>query len=753
MGDHAPLSTQVDTTRAAGLDLPAVRAETLVLWVATAAIFSGACLLFLLEPMVGKLLLPLAGGTPAVWTTAMLFFQVVLLLGYGYAHLVSRLGWRVQLCLHVGLLALVGFGLPIGVPAGWIPPGGDRVIFWLLGLLTLVVGLPFFALSSASPLLQRWFSRSGHAQAADPYFLYRASNLGSVGALVAYPLLIEARLGLRAQAWWWAVGYGVFGLLVAAVAVLVLRRGGHREPLPLPPGGRELPDQRRGLRAWRWLLLAAVPSVWMLALTSYLTTTVLPMPLLWVVPLAIYLLTFAIVFSPRPIVRQRWMDRALPYLVIPLAGTMAFRANGPAWFLFALHLAAFTVGALALHGRLAAARPQARRLTEFYFWVALGGAAGGVLAAIVAPLLFNGYWEYPLAICAGLVLAAARGLGSRRQVALDLALPAALAVLGVGLAWILGPTGGGLSLLEFLRLSVLFTIPALVCFSFLRRPIRFGLGLAAIFVIAYSPLLEPQPVLFSTRDFFGVHRVVDDRAAGRHVLLDGRVVHGSQNQDPRLRDLPTTYYAPSGPAGQLFLATAPARVAVIGLGAGTLACYARPGQSWTFYEIDPAVIRIAEDPRLFTYLSGCAPAATQIVEGDGRLQIARAPAAAFDLIVLDAFGSDNVPAHLLTLEAIQLYFQKLAPGGRLLVNISNQYVDLRPVFAGEAAAAGLTCYGRIDGSVSAQQAAEGKLISSWVVLGRDAPALAGWAVVPVDPSLPLWTDDFSNLLRVTRLLQ
>jgi hypothetical protein len=488
----------------------------------------------------------------------------------------------------------------------------------------------------------------------------------------------------------------------------------------------------------------------MLALTSYLTTTVLPMPLLWVVPLAIYLLTFAIVFSPRPLVRPGWMDRVLPYLVLPLAGTMAFKANGPIWLLFSLHLAAFAAGALALHGRLAAERPAPARLTEFYFWVALGGAAGGLLAAIVAPLLFRGYWEYPLAISAGLVLLAA-SRGTRRQAALDVALPALLAAGTLVLAWAVGPATGGLTPGGFLKLTVLFTIPALVCFSFVRRPVRFGLGVGAIFLVAYSPLLDAQPVLFVARDFFGVHTVVDDRAGGRHLLLDGRVVHGSQNLDPRLRLLPTTYYSPSGPAGDFFQSTGARRVAVIGLGAGTLACYARAGQSWTFYEIDPAVIRIAMDPRLFSFLSSCAPPGTSLVEGDGRLQIARAPDASFDVIVLDAFGSDNVPAHLLTREAIELYFRKLAPGGSLLVNISNQYVDLRPVFAREAEAAGLSCYGRVDHSVTEQQAAQGKLVSSWVVLAAGPPPPAGWDLVPVDPSIPLWTDDFTNVLRVTRL--
>jgi spermidine synthase len=716
-----------------------------VLWVSTAAIFCGACLLFVVEPMVGKLLLPLAGGTPAVWTTAMLFFQVVLLLGYTYAHLVTRLGARVQLAVHLLLLAAVLAVLPIAIPAGWAPPSGWTVMFWLLALLAVVVGLPFFALSSGSPLLQRWFSRSGHVQAADPYFLYRASNLGSVGTLLAYPLLIEAHLGLRAQAWWWAVGYVVFVVLALLTGMLVLRSAPIR---PTPT----LPALRGGGSVLRWVALAAVPSTWMLALTSYLTTTVLPMPLLWVVPLAIYLLTFAIVFSPRPLVRPGWMDRVLPYLVLPLAGTMAFKANGPVWLLFSLHLAAFATGALALHGRLAAARPGPARLTEFYFWVALGGAAGGLLAAIVAPLFFRGYWEYPLAISAGLVLLAV-SRGTRRQAVLDVTLPVLLAAAALLMAWAAGPATGGLTLGGFLKLTVLFTIPALVCFSFVRRPVRFGLGVGAIFLVSYSPLLDPQPVLFVARDFFGVHTVVNDASAGRHLLLDGRVTHGSQNQDPRLRLLPTTYYSPSGPAGEFFEAGGARRVAVIGLGAGTLACYAEPGQSWTFYEIDPAVIQIAQDPRLFSFLSSCAPPGTSVVEGDGRLQIARAPDASFDVIVLDAFGSDNVPAHLLTREAIALYFRKLAPGGSLLANISNQYVNLRPIFADEAAAAGLSCYGRIDTSVTPQQAAEGKVISSWVLVGREPPRLAGWEPVPVDPTIPLWTDDFTNLLRVTRLAQ
>ena len=741
------------------------RAGAPTLWAFTAVIFCAAGLLFLVEPMVSKLLLPLAGGTPAVWTTSVLFFQAVLLLGYTYAHLLARLGLRAQLAVHACVLAVAAVALPITIPHGWSPPGAGGLVYWLLAVLAIAVGLPFFSLSSASPLLQHWFSRTGHRQAPDPYFLYRASNVGSMGALLAYPVLVEARLGLHQQTLLWSAGYVAFAVLALLAGVLALRRDAGKRVLQQVAAP---PEPISNLRRARWVALAAVPSTWMLAVTSHLTTTVLPMPLLWVIPLAIYLLSFAIVFSPRPILKPRWMARALPFLVLPLAGTLAFRANGPLWLLFPLHLAAFGAGALALHGRLASDRPAASRLTEFYFWVALGGVTGGLLAAVVAPLVFPGYWEYPLAIAAGMALLATTGMTNRRSGLLDLALPAALGVAGLGLAWLLGPYGpvfggrglAGLSLIGFLRLSLLFTVPAVICFSFRNRPLRFGLGLAAVFAVSASPLLDTQPVLSVTRDFFGVHQVVDDRAAGRHLLMDGRVVHGSQNLDVRLRDLPTTYYSPSGPAGDFFKTqgsrSGVARVGLIGLGAGSLACYATPGQSWTFYEIDPAVVRFAEDPALFSYLHDCLPGIPDVVLGDGRLELARARSGSYDVLVLDAFGSDNVPAHLLTSEAIRLYFDKLAPGGALLVNVSNQYVDLRPIFANEAAANGLVCYGRVDTEVTDGQAREGKVISSWVVLARSTPDLAGlssapgWGPVPTAPGIPLWTDDYTNVLRVTR---
>jgi hypothetical protein len=741
----------------------------LILWSFSAAIFVAAGLLFLVEPMVGKLMLPIAGGTPAVWTTSVLFFQVALLCGYGYAHLVSRLRPRFQAGVHLLVVAAALLALPIAIPGGVDPPSGDQLVFWVLGLLVVVVGLPFFALSSASPLLQHWFSLTGHRQAPDPYFLYRASNLASVAALLAYPFLVESQFGLRRQASLWAIGYGVFLALLAGVALWVVRRPLKTGTVATEAGTQAAAPPLSPLRRLRWVAIAATPATWMLAVTSYLTTTVLPLPLLWVVPLALYLLTFAIAFSPRPLIPPAWAVRALPFLVLPLAGTLAFHANGPLWLLFPLHLLAFSCGALALHGRLAADRPPAARLTEFYFWVALGGVAGGTLAAIVAPLLFHGYWEYPIAITAGVVLLAGGVAGTRRQQRLDFALPAALAAGTLVIAWLIGPTGpvfggqtlAGLSLFGFLRLSLLFTVPAVIAFSFVRRPVRFGLAMGGIFLVSLTPFLDNDPVLWASRDFFGVHRVVDDRAANRHVLLDGNVIHGSQNQVAALRDLQTTYFSPSGPAGDFFSAGSPTggrkRVAVIGLGAGTLACYARPDEQWTFYEIVPAVIQIAEDPRLFTYLSDCLPGSPKVVAGDGRLQIVHAPDASYDAIVLDAFGSDNVPAHLLTREAIELYFRKLAPGGSLLVNVSNIYVNLRPIFANEAAALGFVCYGRIDTTVTSTQVAQGKVESSWVAIARtrddlmQLPVTYGWAPVPTDSSIPLWTDDFTDVARVTRL--
>ena len=747
-----------------------------VLAVFTICLFASAFLLFLVEPMVAKMVLPLVGGTSAVWATSVLFFQTVLLIGYGYSHwLAMRLEWRWQALLH-GLLLLVPLlVLPIHLIPDWNPPTTGSPALWLVLLLSVTVGLPFLVLSTTSPLIQHWFSRTGHAHAQDPYFLYRASNLGSALGLLSYPALIEPHFGLHAQADLWRDGYVAFLVLsvlcLGAVAWSRSLRVNAPSPTPALPltgdGGASITWRRR----LRWVLLAAVPSTWMLAVTSYFTTVIRPIPLLWVIPLALYLFSFAIVFARRPLISRYWLNRLFPFYALPLLGMVLLGGGGILWLLAVLHFGAFFLGALLCHGELAADRPSAAHLTEFYWWLAVGGATGGLLTALVAPLVFNDFFEYPLAIIGAALLrpALALGGGNRSRLA-DLWLPggmlAGLLVVvglmsGTGLLGKLNqvPLTSGTTASDLLRVLVVFAVPAAISAAFSWRPIRFGLATAAMLLLALVPL-GSQPVIFQQRDFYGVHKVVSDPAATRHALIDGGTIHGLQLLGPQTRDLPTAYYSRSGPVGDLFAAEQPVdaswSVAVIGLGAGAMACYAQPQQTWTFYEIDPVVAQIARDPSLFTYLRDCTPSAG-IVLGDGRLTMAKAPNHSYDLIVLDAFGSDSVPVHLVTREAIQMYLSKLRPGGTILFNISNKYVNLAAVLAGEASNLSLVGFQRTDTEVTAAQSAVGKYPSAWLVLAPapenlgNIPADPAWRALRSDPNDPVWTDDFSDVLSVTRL--
>jgi hypothetical protein len=745
-----------------------------VLAVFTICLFASAFLLFLVEPMVAKMVLPLVGGTSAVWATSVLFFQTVLLIGYGYSHwLAMRLQWRWQALLHGLLLLTPLLVLPIHLIPGWNPPTTGSPALWLVLLLSVTVGLPFLVLSTTSPLIQHWFSRTGHAHAQDPYFLYRASNLGSALGLLSYPALIEPHLGLHAQADLWRAGYLAFIVLSALClgAVAWSRSLGVSVPSPTPTlplaGEGEITLRRRV----RWILLAAVPSTWMLAVTSYFTTVIRPIPLLWVIPLALYLFSFAIVFARRPLISRYWLNRLFPFYALPLLGMVLLGGGGPFWLLAVLHFGAFFLGALLCHGELAADRPSAAHLTEFYWWLAVGGATGGLLTALVAPLVFNDFFEYPLAIIGAALLRPALALGGGRRSRLaDYWLPGAMLaglLLVVGVMSVSGVLGRLNQIVfpnattgsDLVRILVVFAIPAAVSAAFSWRPVRFGLAALAMLLLALLPL-GSQSVIFQQRDFYGVHKVVSDPAGTRHVLIDGGTIHGLQLMDPLRRDLPASYYSSSGPVGDLFATEQPVdaswRVAVIGLGAGAMACYAQPQQTWTFYEIDPVVAHVARDPSLFTFLRDCTPRAG-IVLGDGRLTIARAPDHSYDLIVLDAFGSDSVPVHLITREAIQLYLSKLRPGGVLLFNISNKYVDLASVLAGEAANLSLVGYQRTDTGVTTEQAAADKFPSAWLVMAPLAENLGGipgqpdWRALHANPQLPVWTDDFSDVLTVTLL--
>lgn len=740
------------------------------------AIFMSALLLFIVEPLFARMILPLLGGSPSVWNTAVVFYQAMLLFGYIYAHAATRwLGVRRQAALHIVLLLLPLLVLPIGIPAGWIPPTQTNPTAWLLALLLVAVGLPFFVVSASSPLLQTWFASTRHRAAADPYFLYAASNVGSMLALLAYPLLIEPSLGLREQSWIWTGGYVLLAVLLGACALLVRRVPAADSAQPAIAalvGGARLSLRRR----MRWALLAFVPSSLMLSVTTYLSTSIAPIPLLWIIPLALYLLTFILVFMSRPILPHTLMLRALPIVILPLIVTLAAQATQPIWLLIGLHLVVFFVAAMVCHGAIARDRPAPAHLTEFYLWMSVGGVLGGLFNALLAPLLFTTVVEYPLVLVLACLLLESdvQGGAAKRSAAdqaardirrsplvarrwlLDLGLPVAIGALVAGA--ILGARMIGASNSPVVY-GLLFGVPSLICFSFSRRPLRFGLAIGAILLASTLYTSDQGQVLHAERSFFGLHRVLLDATGRFHTLAHGSTRHGMQNLDPVLRDQPLTYYTRTGPIGQvladLSARRAGARVAVIGLGAGSLACYKQPDQQWTFYEIDPSVVRIARNPHYFTYLQDCAPD-SDILLGDARLSLVSAPDRVYDLIVLDAYSSDSIPVHLLTREALVLYERQLAPGGVLAFHISNLYLDLKPALGNLAADAGMAGIVRDDLVLDAEQQASGKSASQWAIMGRlasDLGALAGdprWQPLATQPGTPVWTDDYSSILSVFR---
>lgn len=720
-----------------------------------ATILLSAALLFLVELMIGKMLLPVFGGAPAVWITCMVFFQAALLAGYAMAHAGSRyLGARRHAALHLVLVALPLAMLPLAIDARapWLrdlPPA-----LAVVALLVGSVGLPFLVLSTTSPLLQRWFADA--RRDADPYALYAASNLGSLIGLAAYPAIIEPAIGLSQQAAVWSAGYIALALLLLTSALLLWRS---RAETPIPDSTAAPPEEAPALRRrLRWLALAAVPSSHMLGVTSYLTTDIAPIPLLWVIPLALYLLTFVFVFSPKSPIPHRVAVRALPFFAAVAALLLFAEANRPLWLVVPVHLGAFFFGAMVCHGELARDRPSPARLTEFYLWLSAGGVAGGLFNAVVAPLAFNGLAEYPLILVAVCLLRRVEGAPPFHRVR-DLGWPIGIgaATLALVLLWeSLGYEPDRVSIF------VLFCVPILLTYRNLRFPIRFALCLAAIFAAAsfYSGT-HGTPIL-AQRSFFGALRVTLDRD-GLHRLVHGGTVHGRQHSGELLAREPIDYFARTGPVGQVYDLVSADRpegaIAVVGLGVGEVAAYALPAQTWTFYEIDPLVARIATDPRYFTYLRDAFPdpARHSIRLGDARLEMESAPAGGYDLIVLDAFSSDAIPMHLITREALALYVSKLAPDGVLAFHVSNNFVDLEPVLGNLAANAKLDALAREDSALTSADRALGKLPSRWVAMSPDASRLeplraSNWRPAPRSASLGIWTDDHSNLLRVLRFL-
>lgn len=725
------------------------------------ATFVGAFLTFLLELLVAQMILPFFGGTPSVWNTCVLFFQATLLAGYGYSHLLGAgAGWRKRVILHVVLMGIPLAVLPIRIGADWAPPAGVVPVFWQTWMLLATVGLPFFAVSATTPLVQRWLSRTPHPSGRDPYHLYAASNLGSLLALLAYPLVIEPAFDLSEVSRLWTAGYVVLLVLIGACGASAML-GRREEHKPAREQGGEAATTA-GTR-WRWLALAFVPSSLMLSVTTHLSTDVASAPLLWVLPLALYLLTYVLAFARRRLFRVAALERSVPLVVLLLAIVLVTEGlEPPPWLLFPLHLGALFSISLACHGQMADLRPPVSRLTEYYFWMALGGLAGGVFNAVIAPALFNGIVEYPVVlVLACLLRRPPHGAGNALPSSIpeflrrDAAPAAALGLAVLGLVYVapgvgLGPGPGALGLTV--------GVPVVACYLMLRRPMRFALALGALFLAGSWGMSSQHNVLFAIRTYYGVHRVRGDSKSMR--LYHGPTLHGIQSTDPASRGEPLAYYHRSGPVGSLFrvleaLNRSPTRVAVLGAGVASLAAYGRVGQEWTFYEIDPTVIRLAKDSRYFTFWKDSA-ARLRDVLGDARLSLARETGERYDLVVLDAFSSDAVPVHLLTREAFRLYRAKLADHGVIAVHISNRFLDLEQVVGGVASDAGLKGTSWADLVLSAAHRDAGKFPSHWVVLSDDPQLIAalrasgGWGPLGTPGRQVLWTDGFSNLIRVFR---
>jgi hypothetical protein len=916
-------------------------------------LFISATLLFLVQPMIGKMLLPMLGGTPAVWNTCMVFFQALLLAGYAYAHATTGvLGVRRQALLHLGVLLVPFLTLSLTINRGLLDYGEGSPIPGLLLVLVLSVGLPFFVVSCSAPLLQMWFAGTGHPAARDPYFLYGASNLGSMLALVSYPAVIEPWLVLTDQRRLWQIGYVV---LVVAIALCALSLW--RSPNP-DKKEEEMADGKGGLpapfsdsvslsRQLRWIALAFVPSSLMLGATTYMTTDIAAIPLLWVLPLGLYLLSFILVFSRLPAVVHRFMVTVLPFLVLLLVFLMLSEFPLRIWWKIVVHLLVLFVAAMVCHGELARDRPSTRHLTGFYLCMSVGGVLGGLFNALAAPMIFNGIVEYPLALVLACILMPALdtprakeedfadvkktpvtptrrsslipgalliGLYAGAGVALlipalgrsdlnfngmsggnglwlvvavagcvalsrvyrrgprddrsarwlDLALPAALGLLAIGLnlglrittmhrglehlfwpvynhlpRWVPAQLATFLepSSTNFLILFI-YVLPVVLCAFFLDRPLRFGLGIAALLLgNSFCDLLD-EDVLLRQRSFFGVLHVTDDGAFRR--LEHGTTLHGMQRlqwdrttlseaavcslaaADPLSTATlmaagedhathpgrePQTYFHRTGPIGQVFAAYkdhfAGGHLALIGLGSGTLASYGQTGQKVTYYEIDPVVKRIAYNPAYFTYIQDALDRKVDldVVLGDARLKLEEransGPPDKFALLVIDAFSSDAIPIHLITRQALDIYLKNVAEDGLIAFHISNRYLDLDPVLGNLAAEVGLVGYIEND----RENDIPGKASSSWVVLARQQGTLdrlvhedrwkqwqtehgwaasgealqmlsaipdasggiqtqaaaglalleglkAPWRKLKVRPEVGVWTDDYSNLLRV-----
>ncbi|KPF63771.1 spermidine synthase [Porphyrobacter sp. AAP60] len=720
-----------------------------------AAILAGSFLLFLVQPLMARLALPRLGGTPNVWNSAMLVYQALLLGGYAYAHLIGRLALRRQLMLHIGLLLLAALTLPLAL-ADLPGFGAGLEVFWVPALLFASVGPVFFLISAQAPLIQRWYSAD--PDAGDPYPLYAASNLGSFAGLLSYPLLIEPLLPLVQQSLVWSLGYGAMLLLL----LLVAAARWHGETQGAAQGtahGEAEPANTADPVGWRrivlWLALAAVPSGLMLSTTTHLTTDIFAMPLLWVIPLGLYLLSFSVAFA-----QQRWLarmiTRAAPVVVL-LAGGMAMvsQSGGGLWLL-AASVALLFVIAVALHSRMYELRPDPSRLTLFYLVMSAGGVLGGLFTALLAPLLFDWVWEHPLLVLAAAALIPLRWFATwQARIVSGGTMRIVLLGAGLLLAFVLGwllfyATLGDVGLWAIVLYGGLAAIALVLAFNRFAFVAVFCCMMVATSLVGHGRTYAHGE---RVRSYFGVYNVITNTALGLRILASGTTDHGRQFLHPEKRREPTAYYGRNSGVGLLLARTSQvmgkgADIGVVGLGTGTLACYREPDQTYRFYEIDPAILDFSAAGK-FTFLADCAPDSETVI-GDARLALEREPAGQYDVLVVDAFSSDSIPLHLLTREALQTYRRSITDGGAIAIHISNRFFNLEPVLAALAQDAGLFAAVRAD----APDTASMLTYSVWVVMApqettltaitQDSPP-ATWRK-PVAPAPSVWSDQYASTL-------
>ncbi len=736
------------------MDLTASRGGSRTVFITT--ILMGSFLLFLVQPMVARMALPRLGGAPSVWNSAMLVYQALLLGGYAYAHWLARFAPRRQAMVHLGLFAIAALWLPLGL-ANFQPPVDASPIFWMPWLLVASIGPLFFVVAAQAPLMQRWYGFAGNE--GDPYALYAASNIGSFAGLIAYPLIVEPTMPLRAQNWLWSGIYILLAAMVALCARMMWKAGGTNIAAPPLLDSTAISWRRR----LYWIALAAVPSGLMLSTTTHLTTDLVAMPLIWVMPLGLYLVSFSVAFAEKRTLPDMLM-LAAPVLVLFAVASSLLPASGSVIGVLLVNLALLFFVAVALHGQMYRLRPGPRQLTEFYLLMSLGGVIGGFFCAIVAPLIFDWTWEHPLLlIAAALLLPQKRliSLGGEELLGSRFATIRALVLGAIALAIGLY---AGMTMpndIEGLKMAL---VGVIICIGLIIIGNRYAYVMAVVAVLyanggAYN--IGVSQAHARMRSYFGIYTVYSDGAS--RWLTHGTTMHGLQMFDDPKR--PVSYYGQGSGVGQAMakaetLYGKSASIGVVGLGTGTLSCYAKQDQHWTFFEIDPLMIHIARDQHKFTFLEKCAPKA-QIILGDARLTLAKVQPASLDILAIDAFSSDAIPLHLLTAEAFGFYGRALKPGGMLLVHISNRYIDLNPVVSAEAKQGGWV--GALRHDTPPQRLFDlGERASFWIALNRDSAKLAELTGPLVkdrthyyyaDQWQPLdaaegrvWTDDYASVL-------